>query len=206
MRLVASNRSWWRLILLVATGLLALFPTFGVADDQVWTKAVNLTDNTAFNRSTTNLVLANHTSARSGLGSFASIILGGSQNVSILGAPGQTVTLNLRNFVLAGQSTFTLQGTATTSFIINVRKQFSLSGSSRIILSSGVRWDHVFFNVLGRGSVVSIRNRAQLYGTLTARRRTVRLDDYSIVYGAVTARKILVTDSSRIIPPSIVSP
>jgi len=90
MRLVASNRSWWRLILLVATGLLALFPTFGVADDQVWTKAVNLTDNTAFNRSITNFVLANHTSARSGLGSFASIILGGSQNVSILGAPGQT--------------------------------------------------------------------------------------------------------------------
>jgi hypothetical protein len=189
----------------VATGLLGLFPTFGVADDQVWTKAVNLTDNTAFNRSTTNLVLAIHTSARSSLGSFASIILGGSQNVSILGAPGQTVTLNLQNFVMAGQSTFTLQGTATTSFIINVRKQFSLSGSSRIILS-GVPWDHVFFNVLGRGSVVSIRNRAQLYGTLTARRRTVRLDDYSIVYGAVTARKILVTDSSRIIPPSIVSP
>ncbi len=206
MRLVASNRSWWRLILLVATGLLALFPTFSVADDQVWTKAINLTGNTAFNRSTTNLVLAIHTSARSGLGSFASISLGGSQNVSILGAPGATVTLNLQNFVLAGGSTFTLQGTATTSFIINVRKQFSLSGSSQIILSGGVRWDHVFFNVLGRRGVVSISGRVQLYGTLTARQRTVRLDDYSIVYGAVTARKILVTDSSRIIPPSIISP
>ena len=206
MRLVASNRSWWRPILLVATGLLGLFPTFGVADDQVWTKAINLTGNTVFNRSTTNLVLAIHTSARSGLASFASISLGGSQNVSILGAPGATVTLNLQNFVLAGGSTFTLQGTATTSFIINVRKQFSLSGSSQIILSGGVRWDHVFFNVLGRRGVVSISGRAQLYGTLTARQRTVRLDDYSIVHGAVTARKILVTDSSRIIPPSIVSP
>src|SRR6266404_9469690 len=117
MRLVASNRNWWRLILLVATGLLALFPTFSVADDQVWTKSINLTGNTASNRSTTNLVLAIHTSARSGLGSFASISLGGSQNVSILGAPGATVTLNLQNFVLAGGSTFTLQGTATTSFI-----------------------------------------------------------------------------------------
>src|SRR6266403_4528484 len=206
MRLVASNRSWWRPILLVATGLLGLFPTFGVADDQVWTKAVNLTDNTAFNRSTTNLVLAIHGSALSGLASSASISLGGSQNVSILGAPGQTVTLNLRNFVLTAQSSFTLQGTATTSFIINVRKQFSLSGGSRIILSGGVRWDQVFFNVLGRGSAVSLRGRTQLYGTLTARKRTVRLDDYSIVYGVVTARKILVTDSSRIIPPSIVSP
>ena len=72
--------------------------------------------------------------------------------------------------------------------------------------SGGVRWDHVFFNVLGRGGVVSISGRAQLYGTLTARQRTVRLDDHSIVYGAVRARKILVTDASRIIPPSIVSP
>src|SRR4029077_2299986 len=102
----------------VATGICGLFPPCGVADYHVWTKAIDFTDNTAFNRSTTNLVLANHTSARSGLGSFASIILGGTQNVSIPGAPGQTVTLNLRNFVLADQSTFTLQGTATTSFII----------------------------------------------------------------------------------------
>src|SRR6266404_9745861 len=206
MRLVASNQSWWRPILLVATGLLGLFPTFGVADDQVWTKAINLTDNTAFNRSTTNLVLAIHTSARRGLGSFASIILGGSQNVSILGAPGQTVTVNLQNFVMAGQSTLTLQGTATTSFIINVRKQFSLSGNSQIILSGGVRWDHVFFNVLGGRSVVSISGRAQLYGTLTARQRRVKLDDHSIVYGVVTARKIRVTDAAQIILPPIVSP
>jgi hypothetical protein len=206
MRLVASNRSWWRPILLVATGLLGLFPTFGVADDQVWTKAVNLTDNTAFNRSTTNLVLAIHGSALSGLGSSARISLGGSQNVSILGAPGQTVTLNLRNFVLAGNSTFTLEGTATTSFIINVTRRFSLSGSSRIILSSGVLWDHVFFNVLGRRSIVSLSSRAQLYGTLTAIQRTVSMDDYSIVYGAVTARRILLTEYARIILPSIVSP
>ena len=206
MRFVASNQSWWRPILLVATGLLGLFPTFGVADDQVWTKSINLTDNTAFNRSTTNLVLAIHGSALSGLGSSASIILGGSQNVSILGAPGATVTLNLRNFVLADQSSFTLQGTATTSFIINVTKHFSLSGNSRIILSGGVRWDHVFFNVLGRGSVVSLDDRAQLYGTLTARQRKVKLDEYSVVYGAVTARKIRLTDAARIIPLPIVSP
>jgi len=166
----------------------------------------NWTGNTAFNRSTTNLVLAIHGSALSGLGSPTSIILGGTQNVSILGAPGATVTLNLRNFVLADQSSFTLQGTATTSFIINVTKRFSLSGSSRIILSGGVRWDHVFFNVLGRGSVVSLDDRAQLYGTLTARQRKVKLDEYSVVYGAVTARKIRLTDAARIIPLPIVSP
>jgi len=166
----------------------------------------NWTGNTASNRSTTNLVLAIHGSAMSGLGSPTSINLGGSQSVSIPGAPGQTVTLNLRNFVLAGQSTFTLQGTATTSFIINVTRQFSLSGSSQIILSGGVRWDHVFFNVLGCAGVVSLTDRAQLYGTLTARQRRVKLDDHSIVYGVVTARKIRVTDAAQIILPPIVSP
>src|SRR6267378_2818295 len=172
MRLVTSNRSWWQPSLLAA-GLVVLFPTFSLADDQVWTKSINLTGNAAFTRSTADLVLATHASALSGLGSSGSISLRGNQSSSIVGAPGQTVTLNLRNFVLAGQSTFTLQGTATTSFIVNVTKQFSLSGNSQIILSAGVRWDHVFFNVLGRGSAVSLSGNAQLYGTLTARQRTV---------------------------------
>jgi hypothetical protein len=207
MRLSLSNRSWWQPLLLVATGLLALFPTFSLADDQVWTRSFNLTGNPPFNRPTTDLVLAIHASALSGgLGSSGSIILGGDENTSILGAPGETVTLNIRNFVLTGHSTLTLQGTATTSFIINVTKQFSLSGHSRIILSGGLRWDHVFFNVLGRGRAVSLRGRAQLYGTLTALQRTVKMDDHSVVYGAVIARRILLTDAARIIRPPIASP
>jgi hypothetical protein len=81
-----------------------------------------------------------------------------------------------------------------------------LSGHSRIVLSGGLQWDHVFFNVLRRGSVVSLSGNAQLYGTLTATLQTVKMDDHSVVYGAVTARKILVTDAARIIPPPIASP
>jgi hypothetical protein len=205
MRLVTSNRSWWQPSLLAAAGLVVLFPTFSLADDQVWTKSINLTGNAAFTRSTADLVLAIHASALSGLGSSGSISLRGNQSSSIVGAPGETVTLNIRNFVLTGHSTLTLQGTATTSFIINVTKQFSLSGRSRIILSSGLRWDHVFFNVLRRGSIVSLSGNAQLYGTLTATLRTVKMADHSVVYGAVTAGKILVTDAARIIPPPIAS-
>ena len=207
MRLVVSNRSWWQPSLLAAAGLVVLFPTFSLADDQVWTKSINLTGNAAFTRSTADLVLAIHASALSGgLGSSGSISLRGNQSSSIVGAPGATVTLDIRNFVLTGHSTLTLQGTATTSFIINVAKQFSLSGRSRIILSDGLRWDHVFFNVLRRGSVVSLSGNAQLYGTLTATLRTVKIDDHSVVYGAVTAKRILLTDAARIIPPPIASP
>jgi len=207
MRLVASNGSWWQPSFLAAAGLVVLFPTFSLADDQVWTKSINLTGDAAFTRSTADLVLAIHASALSGgLGSSGSIILGGNQSSSIVGAPGETVTLDIRNFVLTRHSTLTLQGTATTSFIINVTKQFSLSGRSRIILSGGLRWDHVFFNVLGRGSVVSLSGHAQLYGTLTALQRTVKMNDHSVVYGAVTAKRILVTDAARITPPPIASP
>jgi hypothetical protein len=206
MRLGASNGSWWQPILLAGTGLVILFPTFSLADDQVWTKSIDLTGNAAFNRSTADLVLAIHDSALSGLGSSGSISLRGNQNSFIVGAPGETITLSIRNFVLAGHSTLTLQGTATTSFIINVIRQFSLSGSSQIILSSGLRWDHVFFNALGRGSVVSLSGKAQLYGTLTATQRTVKMAGHSVVYGAVTARKILLTQATRIVPPPIASP
>jgi hypothetical protein len=206
MRPSASNGSWWQPILLAGTGLVILFPTFSLADDQVWTKSIDLTGNAAFNRSTADLVLAIHASALSGLGSSGSISLRGNQDSFIVGAPGQTVTLNLRNSVLAGHSTLTLQGTATTSFIINVAKQFSLSGSSQIILSSGLRWDHVFFNVLGPGSVVSLNGTAKLYGTLTAVQRTVKMGGHSVLYGAVTGRKILLTQAARIVPPPIVSP
>jgi hypothetical protein len=206
MRLVASNGSWWQPSLLAA-GLVVLFPTFSLADDQVWTKSINLTGNAAFTRSTADLVLAIDASALSGLGSSSgSISLRGNQSSSIVGAPGETVTLNIRNFVLTAHSTLTLQGTATTSFIINVAKQFSLSGRSRIILSGGLEWDHVFFNVLRRGSVVSLSGNAQLYGTLTATLRTVKMGGHSVVYGAVTAKRILLTGAARIILPPIASP
>src|SRR5947207_13534070 len=57
-------------------------------------------------------------------------ITNSSQNMTITGGPNQKVVLKLTNFVMT-QGTFTLQGTATTSFIINVSKTFSLSGASK---------------------------------------------------------------------------
>jgi hypothetical protein len=84
-----------------------------------------------------------------------SVKLLGNKALTITGAPGETVVLSLKNFILRDNSSFTLQGTATTTFVINVRKKFSLSGNSHIDLV-GVQWDQVLFNVVGTGQRVSL--------------------------------------------------
>ena len=96
--------------------------------------------------------------------SYSNINLIGRHSLTINGSPGETVVLTLRNFQLANNATFTLQGTATTTFIINVTQQFSLSGNARIVLSGGVQWNNVLFNVRGTSSAVSISGNASLQG------------------------------------------
>jgi autotransporter-associated beta strand protein len=144
--------------------------------------------------------------ASQSIGSLTTVNLRKNQNLTVSGAPGATVVLSLNNFIMSGSSTFTLQGTATTSFIINVNRQFSLSRSAKIILSGGVQWNNVVFNVRGKGSVVTLSGRSRLTGILNASQRTVGLTDYAIVYGQVNAKKLLLLESSQIIQPPVVSP
>lgn len=138
--------------------------------------------------------------------SDTSINLRGYQSAILSGAPGETVTLDLQNFRLADHSAFTLQGSGTATFIVNVTGQFSLSGFSQIALFGGVRWDHVFFNVQGHGNIVSLNGRAILRGALTASQRTVKMQGHSIVYGRVIADRVLLRGAAQIILPPIVSP
>ena len=138
--------------------------------------------------------------------SFTRIDLTRHQSVSVSGSPGETVRLNLRDFVLARSSTLTLEGTATTTFIINVRNQFALSGRSRVVLAGDVQCDTVVFNILGKGDVVRLTRRASLTGVLVANRRTVRLGGHSIINGQVFAKRVSLRGASQIIPPPIVSP
>ncbi len=138
--------------------------------------------------------------------SLTDINLKNYQSMILSGGPGETVTLDLKNFTLRDHATLTLAGTATTSFIINVTRQFSLSGMSKIVLSGGVQWNNVFFNVLGSGSRVSLGGRATLTGTLTASQRIVRLRKRSIVYGSVVASRVLLSATAQIILPPVTSP
>src|ERR1035437_6687513 len=85
---------------------------------------------------------------------FDSIELSQNQNLTLTGAPGENVVLNLENFQMSGDSILTLQGGANTIFTINVTHQFSLADNARIVLAGGVDWSNVLFRVRGRGRAV----------------------------------------------------
>jgi hypothetical protein len=138
--------------------------------------------------------------------SYRNIRLRGARSTTVVGAPGETVVLTLRNFSLTGNTTFILRGTATTMFIINVRRQFSLSGNARIVLSGGVQWDDVLFNVRGKSRGPSLSGNASLQGILMANERIAGLSDNSIVTGEVIADAVTLRGASQIIHPPVASP
>jgi hypothetical protein len=130
--------------------------------------------------------------------------LGGSDNITITGAPGETVVLNLKNFILRGGSSFTLQGTATTTFIINVSKKFSLKGHSHIDLA-GLQWNQVLFNVVGQGHKVFLGGNSVFGGILMANNRTIEVRGEATMSGTVVGNRLGLHGSSRVLHPAIVS-
>ena len=134
-----------------------------------------------------------------------SINLSDHQNLTIF-ATGPVTVLSLQNFSLSGGSTLTLQGTATQNFVLNVSSQFSLTGSSKIVLSGGVAWDCVLFNVVNSGSDVTVSGQSILNGVLMANKRTASLSGGSTVNGEVIANKITLSGSSVINHPPLSSP
>lgn len=135
-----------------------------------------------------------------------SLSLGRHDNFTVTGGPGQNVVLSLTNFVLTGSSTFTLQGTATTTFIINVSQQFALSSRSAIVLSGGVQWNDVLFNITGQGRNVSLSGSSSLTGIVMAPNRTVQLSGRARITGEVIAGRVTLSGSASITHPPIVSP
>src|SRR5207244_8195080 len=95
--------------------------------------------------------------------SRTSIRLTSNQSLTLSGGPNECVVLKLTDFVLTG-GTLTLSGSTTTAFIINVTNQFSLASASKILLSGGVTWDSVLFNVRGSGSDVKLDGQSTLNG------------------------------------------
>jgi hypothetical protein len=136
--------------------------------------------------------------------SNTSIKLDGHENITITGAPGETVVLSLKNFILRDNSSFTLQGTATTTFVINVNKKFSLSGNSHIDLA-GLQWNQVLFNVVGTGQRVSLGGSSIFNGILMANDRTVKLKGDATVSGEIIANRLKLRGSSRVLHPPILS-
>jgi hypothetical protein len=134
-----------------------------------------------------------------------SVKLLGNHAITITGAPGETVALSLKNFILRDNSSFTLQGTATTTFVINVRKKFSLSGNSHIDLV-GVQWDQVLFNVVGTGQRVSLGGSSVFSGILMANDRTIKMKGDATVSGELIANRFKLRGSTRVLHPPVISP
>jgi len=132
------------------------------------------------------------------------------QSFTVTGAPGQAVVLKLDSFVLTGNSTFTLQGTATTTFIINVSKQFSLSDAAKVVLSGGVDWSNVLFNVRGKGGAVSLSGNSTFAGILMANRRTIKVRAQANVDGELVANRVMLKTTfqggAAVGHPPLVSP
>lgn len=120
--------------------------------------------------------------------------------MTITGAPGEKVVLSLQDFKLTGGAAFTLQGTATTSFIINVAKNFSLTGGSKIVLS-GVPPQNVLFNIRGTGSQVAFSGGSSMSGILLAMNRKVDLSAGHVV-GKVIANQVVITSGGTVVTPT----
>ena len=121
-------------------------------------------------------------------------------SMTITGGPGQKVVLSLQDFKLNGGDTFTMQGTATTSFIINVAKNFALTGNSQIVLS-GVPPQNVLFNIRGTGSDVAFSGKAGMSGILLALNRKVDLSSGHVT-GKVIADQVVITSGGSVVTPT----
>src|SRR2546421_4257564 len=111
--------------------------------------------------------------------------------------PGNSTVLNLNSIVLGNQSTLTLSGTATDVFILNVSNQFSLSSQSKIVLTGGLSWDDVLFNIKGNGSDITLDGQSTLNGILMANKRTLSLTGGSLVAGGGAFEKSKVIGRER---------
>ena len=121
-------------------------------------------------------------------------------SLSLSGGANQTVVLQLSDFVLSGNAALTLQGTASTTYIINVTNKFSLTGSSIVQLSGGLTYDNVLFNVRGTGDV-TMGGSAVLNGIVLATNRTVKMSGSATVYGQVIANKVSLSGVSTVRRP-----
>ena len=121
-------------------------------------------------------------------------------SLSLSGAANQTVVLQLTDFVLSGTAALTLQGTASTTYIINVTNKFALSGSSVVQLSGGLTSDNVLFNVVGSGDA-TMSSSAVLNGIVLATGRTMKMSGSATVYGQVIANKVAMSGVSTVRRP-----
>jgi len=102
--------------------------------------------------------------------------------------------------------TFTLEGTATTTYIINVKNQFSLNNAKILLANSsgmvgspsGVQASNVLFNIRSSGIQISLNQGTQMSGVLLALGNKVSLSG-GTVYGRVIGGQVNITSGGQVI-------
>jgi hypothetical protein len=128
------------------------------------------------------------------------------KDILYMGGPGETVTLNFTSLILHGSDSVTLEGTATTKFVIEIQNRFSLAGYAKIVLSNGLLWNNVTFDLVGQDARFRMRGHSELTGIVDGPQRNVTLTNHAVVYGEVFARRLRLRRFARIIAPPVISP
>ena len=167
----------------------------------------------AYNDAIAASAVAKALTATSGTVSTAVITSAKSQaDLGITGTlAGNTYVLNLTDLILQGTSAvLTLNGTATTNYVINVNRYMSLAGGAKINLAGGITPQNVLYNVNqntinGVQYDVTLSGGSEARGIILATTRAVKLTGDSKVFGEVIAKSVSLSGSSNVINP-LVSP
>ena len=149
------------------------------------------------------------------LGSATTAVITSAKSQADLGITGSlagnTYVLNLTDLILQGTSAvLTLNGTATTNYVINVNRYMSLAGGAKINLAGGITPQNVLYNVNentinGVQYDVTLSGGSEARGIILATTRAVKLTGDSKVFGEVIAKSVSLSGSSNVINP-LVSP
>lgn len=121
-------------------------------------------------------------------------ITNANQSITLAAGPNTRVVLRLSDFVMSA-GTFTLQGTATTTFLINISGKFSLNNA--MIILSGIPAANVLFNIHGQGQQLTLNN-SQMMGYLLALGRRVNVSG-TVFHGRLFADEVNLNAGAHII-------
>jgi hypothetical protein len=105
-------------------------------------------------------------------GTSLTVDLNGASATQTVSAAGGTV-YNLSSFYMNSDAVLTITGGASDWVVFNVTGGFDLT-KSNILLTGGITWDRVLFNVIGTGSEVKVAgDEAIFHGSILAVRRNI---------------------------------
>src|SRR5258707_239968 len=101
---------------------------------------------------------------------------------------------------MSGPSTFTLNGAAGDYFFINVTGNFSMTGSSKMVLTGGLVEEHIIFNILGSGQQVAFRGSSYGVGTFLAVNRDISVSGATVFGSLIGAQnhQIAITSGAQV--------